>query len=483
MTVRRLFAALLLLALFAMAVRATLDPDMWWHLRTGELILGSGIPRQDPFSLTAAGRPWVTHEWLSQVFMWSLYQLGGLPALMLTFAAFAAAAHWLTYQASEGRPYIAGFITLLAAMAASIVWDARPQLFNLLLAGVVIYVVEGWRHGRLSTRLLWLLVPVIALWANLHSGYLFGVALLATYAIGESARRWLLDDAQALGPQQIRTLTFVTASGFLASALNPSGLRLWLYPFETLGSNAMQTYIQEWHSPDFHVPIFWAFGALLALGLVGFAFSDAPLTVTDLLLFLGTGAAGLQSARNIPLFALVATPILARHWVALAATSPRFAAVTAPVRNGGGGGLIRWLNWALVTVAVLAVGVWAAEKVATNSEQIAARYPEAAIDFLESEGLEQSRLFNTYGWGGYLIWRGLPAYVDGRADVYGDALLRTYVQTADLAPGWREPLEDWSIELILIEEEAPLAVVLAETVGWREIYADGLARVFAREGR
>ncbi|MEJ2748246.1 MAG: hypothetical protein P8183_10115, partial [Anaerolineae bacterium] len=129
MSTRRLFVFLFVLALLAMGVRETLDPDMWWHLRTGEYILQAGIPRHDVFSFTVPHHEWVTHEWLSQVFMWLVYQWAGLPGLMVVFAALIALTFWLVYRCSVGRPYLAAFVTLLAAITSAIVWGARPQIF------------------------------------------------------------------------------------------------------------------------------------------------------------------------------------------------------------------------------------------------------------------------------------------------------------------------------------------------------------------
>src|SRR5262245_2930042 len=127
MTIRKLFVALFVVALFTMGVRETLDADMWWHLRTGEYILQHGIPREDVFSFTVPDHEWITHEWLSQVFMWLVYQVGGFPGLIVTFAAFVAATFGLVYACCVGRPHLAAFIALLAAITSAIVWGARPQ--------------------------------------------------------------------------------------------------------------------------------------------------------------------------------------------------------------------------------------------------------------------------------------------------------------------------------------------------------------------
>jgi hypothetical protein len=138
-----------------MAVRETLDPDMWWHLRTGEYILQNGIPAQDVFTFTVPQNAWVTHEWLSQLFMWLVYLAGGLPGLILFFAALIALTYWLLYLACAGRPYLAAFIVLLAAITSAIVWGARPQIFNMLLTAVFVLHRGASKGWSVNGRALW----------------------------------------------------------------------------------------------------------------------------------------------------------------------------------------------------------------------------------------------------------------------------------------------------------------------------------------
>ncbi|HID53978.1 MAG TPA: hypothetical protein EYP41_18315, partial [Anaerolineae bacterium] len=293
MSIRRLFEALFLVALFAMAVVETLDPDMWWHLRTGEYILANGLPRQDVFSFTVPDYAWITHEWLSQVFMWLVYQAGGLPGLMVVFALLIALTYWLVYLASEGRPYIAAFVVLLAAIAAAIVWGARPQIFNMLFTAVFVFIIERVRQGKLSHWFLWLTPVIMVVWANAHSGYLLGVVVLGTYTVGEALQQWLgKDKTDTLAWPQIKEMAAVTALSFFAAVLNPSGPTLWIYPFQTLGSPSMQQYIQEWQSPNFHAALFWPFAIMVLLGTLTLIFSPKRPSFTDLLLYFGTAAAG-----------------------------------------------------------------------------------------------------------------------------------------------------------------------------------------------
>jgi len=478
MTIRRLFEALLLIALFVMGVRETLDADMWWHLRTGEFILQNGIPQQDVFSFTVPEHAWVTHEWLSQVVMWLIYEAGGFPGLIIVFALLTAVTYWLIYLVCDGRPYLAGFLLLLAALTSAIVWGARPQMFNLLLTAVFVHIVERVKDGRYGRWALWLLPVFILFWANFHSGYLLGVVLLGTYVVGEGAQRWFdKTDDRTLSWPLIRQLVLVTIVSFLVAALNPSGPELWIYPFFTLGSTAMQTYIQEWHSPDFHLSLFWPFAAMLAAGVISFIYSRRRVTFSDILLFFGTGAAGLLSARNIPLFALVAVPVIARHALSALNQTKLYPALSGEVEAAEPAGVMQVLNWLILVVALLGALGWTLSTIENNDTAVAAQFPVQAVDFLEANGLGQARGYNSYNWGGYLIWRGLPVFVDGRADVYGDEFLFFYREAFDVKDTWQAPLQVYDVEYVLMENGAPLTAVLAAS-GWQEIYSDDVAQIF-----
>ncbi|MDE3089833.1 MAG: hypothetical protein KGJ80_10685, partial [Chloroflexota bacterium] len=188
LTTRRLFTAILLIGLFTMAVRGIADADFWWHLRTGQLIVETGaVPHVDVFSFTKAGQPWVAHEWLSEVFIYTLYRLGSFPLLIITFAALIALAFAFVYVRCDGKPYVAAFTVLLAALATAPLWDVRPQMITMLVASIFLFGLDTF-HRKQDWRGIWLLVPLMVLWVNLHSGYVLGLGIIAIYLFGEGVR-------------------------------------------------------------------------------------------------------------------------------------------------------------------------------------------------------------------------------------------------------------------------------------------------------
>src|SRR6266496_4508271 len=121
------FGGVLWFGLLAMTARTATDPDLWWHLRTGQWIMESGhIPHADPFSFTRAGQPWVAHEWLSEVIFYEIWKQAGAAGLIVFGAVITAAGFMLLYWRCPGKPHWAAAATVLGALASAPAWGARP---------------------------------------------------------------------------------------------------------------------------------------------------------------------------------------------------------------------------------------------------------------------------------------------------------------------------------------------------------------------
>jgi hypothetical protein len=478
LTTRTLFTTILFLALFVLSTREISDPDFWWHLRTGQYIIETrAIPHTDPFSLTRAGHTWITHEWLAEVGLYALYALGSFPLLILTFAMLITLAFAFVYARMPGKPYVAAFVLLLAALSTAPTWGVRPQMLTLLFASVFLYVLEQRRAW------LWVLPLLMLVWVNLHSGYALGIVILATYLIGEiiedltsRSRALTLHAPRFLALHVPRALLLTLIFCLIAVLFNPNGATMYVYPFETLTSRAMQAYIQEWFSPDFHRVEFQPFAWLLIGTLATMALTGKRVSLPHAILLAGFGYAALRSARHIPIFALIAAPILAEQlWHLLGA---RVSITHSPTTRG-----LSLVNWLILVLVLVASGTRIVAVLDNQPVVERARFPSAAVDFLQAYGA-RGALYNTYGWGGYLIWRLYPqmrVFIDGRADVYGDAFIEeVYLKAYRGGADWRAPLEQYDVRLVLLEPASPLATQLARAPDWRRIYADSQAVVFER---
>jgi hypothetical protein len=324
--------------------------------------------------------------------------------------------------------------------------------------------------------------PLMILWANLHGSFLLGVVLPAVYCTG-----WVIDTAFRRGAEsrlewrELRKLVIVTALTTLASVVNPNGVQLLLYPFGTLGSPAMQSYIMEWFSPDFHLVQFQPLALYILILLAALGLSRSTPSATDFLFLFGFGYASLRSARHIPLFVLTTAPMLAGQLLGIwhrSDLSERFKR-----RRHHRDGRYVTLNWLLLGLLVLGVTLQTVNTVTGNEAAQRQAFPVDAAGFLVDNEIT-GNMYNLYHWGGYLIWRLYPereVFIDGRADVYGDAFIKEYLRVYQLREGWEEPLEAYGVSVVLVDKGSSLSTVLSERIDWARVYSDDKAVIFSRE--
>lgn len=469
MQTRSVFLAILAVGLFVMSARNVVDPDIWWHLRTGQMIVQTHtIPHVDPYSFPHSGDPWVDHEWLSQIIIFGIYRFGGFNGLILAFPLLIAVALGMLFVRCPGKPFIAGLCAVCGALASAPSWGVRPQMFTFLLASLLLWALE---QSYERPGLLWWIVPLMLLWVNLHAGYALGIVFLLLFLVGnfldaalrpaEGVRLW----------SHSKRLIVVFGLCVLVVPLNPNGFRMYRYPLETLQSSAMQEYISEWASPNFHQAEYAATLVLiLAIVLFG-ALSPRRLRPRELLLLSVMAYAALRSVRHIPVFVLVAAPILAaliQSWLGEKHASWLAPSTTlTPAKLG--------LNGVLL-VAFLFFAAFRIVYVLRNQEHAAKeKYPADAVARLLSDPA-QGPVLNDYNWGGYLIWKAYPTYrvfIDGRADVYGDTFMNAFAATYYVRGGdWQASLEKWRIHSVLLPPDAPLVTALQDLPGWKNTYRD-----------
>ena len=479
---RRVFVAILALGLFTMAARNVTDPDVWWHLRTGQLIVQTrAVFHTDPYSFTRFGQPWIDHEWLSQILIFGVYRLAGWGGLIVGFGAVIAATFLFVFSRCAGRPYVAGVITLLGAFAAAPSWGVRPQMLTLLLASVLLLILErSYEHPKL----LWWTPALMLLWVNLHAGYALGIALMALFLVGDALDVAFGFEVEYEPAARFRVLTLAIVVCVALVPLNPYGVAMYAYPLETLWSPAMQSYIGEWHSPDFHqlryLPMLVMIVATVALA----AISPRRLRPREIVLLSVTTYAALRSVRHIPIYALIAIPLLSATllaWLQERRITERLKSrrsLMTPAKT--------LLNAMLLTgflVFLVARVRYVTHRQAGNE---AKEFPAAAVSFIAAQR-PPAPILNHYNWGGYLIWRLYPeyqVYIDGRADLYGDAFMDDFATTYYLrGDSWRRPFEKWGIRTVVLPPDAPLATALQALPDWETVYCDNQAVVLTKGAR
>ena len=478
---RNLFLIILFSGIFYFSLRPITDPDFWWHLRTGQLMEQTrAILREDPFSWTARGNPWITHEWLSELFIYQFFKLGSYQLLTIIFSLVITASLLFSFIRCppESVPYVAGFSLLLGALASGPLWGVRPQMITLLFTSIFLYLLDRYkRDGQLGT-----LIPIpllVLLWVNLHAAYILGIVVEITYIFGWLVELAILkfrkkENIDKTTKNKFLILVAVLVLSLLVMPINPAGLQIFAYPFRTLFDPAMQKYIQEWFSPDFH-NLMWQPLALMILALIGVGMTGNHLvSMTKILLTLGFGFAALRSARHVPLFVIVVIPVLAEQFSNLIKINPT---TQAPNR------LLRWMNTIVISAIALVMVLTLFQLPGKQQEAVTLNYPEDAVEWIV-ENQPQGKLFNSYNWGGYLIWRlypEYPVYIDGRADLYGGEFLSNYFDVYSTALGWEDKLNEENIQIVIVETDSKLADALQQSANWKISFKDSVGVVFTRE--
>jgi hypothetical protein len=481
-----LLRSLLFVAIFSLAAVPPLDPDLWWHLANGRLIVATAtIPHADVYSFSASGQPWVMHEWLADLAMYGVYHLGGLPLLVAIFALVVTTAagclYWLLRRTGL-HPTLAAVMTLAGALAGSTAWGARPQLLNTLFAGLLLVGLHRYRDGRLSA---WMLPPFIWLWANLHSGFVVGPIIAGLFLAGELFDAWRGDRA-AMPRQRLIALAWSLGLTVPLAAVNPFGIQALLFAVGTLSSPLIQNNIQEWASPDFHTLPGLLLESIVLLSLAGLATRKVKLRSSEWVLAFALLYLAFSSQRHVALFVLAAAPLYGRCAQVLLelitarrVRPPRVRPVSRRV------GLVNLAILLLVGGGMVAYRALPNLTPAGEATAIGQALPSAATAGLQHLG-RPLRIFNYYDFGGYLIWTLYPdggrVFIDGRVEVYGSSIFGDYLRVSYLAPGWQAVLANARPDAIILPSGHPLVGLLQADGGWHQFSRDRVATVFTRVG-
>jgi hypothetical protein len=484
LSTERLFFLILLLVLFILTTREVTDPDFWWHLRAGQYIFETrSIPHTDIFSFTFTGREWVTHEWLSEVLIYAIFKWAGWGGLVIGFALIVTAGFGISYYSCEksgAHPFVSWGAVLLGAMSTAPVWGVRPQMFSMLLASSYLAILMNCLRGQ-AGRSVWVLPPLMLLWVNLHGGYVLGLVLITIALFGIALDGLLEKTPRAEVLRRAAPLAFVLLACLMVVPLNPNGFRLFSYPFETLSSPVMQEHIEEWFSPNFHQTRFLALAALMFATFAVLALSSKRARASELLMLSATAYAVLRSGRHLPIFAFAAVPLLAEHasvWIKSRGFMPGLFAPEQIVSRRQA-----ILRCAVLVVALGLSMVNVRKVVARQSQTEASNFPSSAVEFIRAGNLP-GPIFNWYDWGGYMIWKLYPerrVYIDGRADVYGDAFIEEFLRASRGQGDWRDTLVRHQIRTVIVKPDSPLSNLLLKEEGWGKVYEDAQAVVLTRQ--
>lgn len=447
------------------------DGDAGWHIRTGEYILDNGrVPYTDPYSFSKPGAPWFAWEWLTEVIAGTLHRLAGLKGVVLAagvvIAAFATTlVRRMVWRGSH--LLIALVVALLGVGASSIHFLARPHVLTLLLVSVSVWMIEADRMR--PSRRIWWLVPIAAVWTNLHGGFLALIAVLGLTAVGTAAEVWL---ASGRTIRDLLRYLALTASCGLATLLNPYGWNLHVHIAQYLRSDWIRTAVEEFQSPRFRDENMLQFEALLLAGLIASAGLFARRRLVEGLWIVFWAHMALSSARHVPVYVAVAAPLVAVEvsaWWNLATARAGKRSLLGIVNQTAADSLAGFRRTSLLPFAVVLILALMGEPVRWPSDFPSQLFPTEIVN-QHGALLARSIVLTTDQAADYLIYRN-PAqkvFIDGRSDFYGPEIGREFLAVTQGLPEWRSIMGKYGFDAVLLPENTALVQLIRGDPGWQE---------------
>ena len=460
---------LLLLLIFGFSVRHIAEPDIWWHLRNAAyLFQHHSFPNVDTYSFTAVGSPWINFEWLSEVPFFLGFKVMGLQGLLAVYFVVLVLIYTGVYYRScraGADCKDAAVITFLAILLGAISIGPRMLLFGwLCMVGLLLVLDRFQRTGKG----LWLAPPLFALWINLHGSWVFGVVVLVVaIASGLIEGEWGLVAARHWSALELKELLLALAASLAALFVNPFGYKLVLYPFNLLfRQQGVTKYIEEWRSVDFST-VYGKLALIVISALVAAAlFSRRWWRLDEALLTAFALWAALSHVRFLFFAALIVAPILAPR---LKLFPPYQRELDKP-----------WLN-AGIMAAIVGALIFFFPSAAQLQQKVDEEFPKAALEFMQGHHIN-GRIFNNYGWGGYMEWNApqVKPFIDGRADIFVyNGTFDDYLKVLHIQAPF-EILDKYKIDYVLLEPAKPLTYLLEHSPAWHMIYTDKVAVLFER---
>ena len=488
--------ALLLLFLVNLVLQPPTDPDFGWHLRAGLDLIAGGwrMPETDPYSHTVPDWRWVEHAWLADGVIGLLYRGfggAGLLAVIVLFGAVTGGAFLLATATARAERTARIAAAVVALWVALPFLGARMQMITLLGLSATLWL---WQRGHERDAAWWLLPSLMLLWANVHGGFTAGLFVLSLLLAASILVRLIMTKRPALAARlqepvltwaRLGRLALIVALAAAVTLGNPYGWRLHQEIVESLGNRFMTDTLHEWQplSPA------TATGRMFLIYLAGLAIAMAcwyrkvePVRWTVLIVFL---LFALRHWRNIPLFLLVSAPLAAEL---LDIALGRLTALRPEP-----GRLKRGLLGVTLAIGLTALflGAGHLERIAQAGLQPdrffrSTEYPIEAIEWARTHRPLGARLYNDYGWGGFLLWwlPGEKIFIDGRMPAWrvGDRwIFYDYVALTAWVPPELRVLDKYDVDWALIGTGSPLALALSAHEGWTVRYADDKATIYTKD--
>ncbi len=469
MSQRVLLPLLLVLVTIKLALNHLSDPDLFWHLRLGMDMLDSGsLPVTVGYNWPLAGRPYLPNDWLAEILLATAFRIGGFVLLSMFKAMLCVTLVLVLYavalRRNGGNARGAALAVFLVSLVATSNFTLRPVLFGMLCLAGVLYTCEQLARGR---RAALIALPVLfGIWINVHGSWPVGLGAVVAFAAG------VLVPVRfgRLGPREgvsgVRPLALLAvplaAMGLL---VNPVGGPFLQRPFRLIGHYQDIAVFKEWGPVPLNDLSAWTLAAVLLVSVVALLCSRRRIVHAELGFVAVAAWMASRTALYHIAFAVAVTPLLAEH------LSARIAA--EGLSN-------RLMNAIVFLFACLLPLPLAGLKLLHWRSEVRSAEPVDAVSMLERLPQSRQRGFNYFDWGGYLVFRGIPSYIDGRLEPFIESgLFSRYFdleRTGDVGA-----LESDGVAWALVRTGSTMANHLANREGWQRVTADAMAELYVRD--
>lgn len=431
-----------------LGLRPLKDPDVWWHLRTGELVISSGFTTVDPWS-PFSSNPWLLHEWGTEVLMYWSYSLAGYRGVILLHAIglLVLSAVLLLSIRKEAGSRVSVVVGLLALIGMSMGTAERPQLVSwCLLAAILPYLRRAIKNRRPP---LWL-VPTIALWANLHGLWASAIVLYGCLVLG------LMMEIGIARWRDYHRFVSVGVASLGAACLTPNGPALLLAPLHV---REYATFVSEWSPPSLLNPYLACAYLLLALLIVTWARRPSSIPKPEIALVLGAAFIGLAYTRTMPVLVIVVAPLAAAGLQMITSSRPsKMIRLNQPDRL---------LATAVITVSLIGAALWIPQ--VPPVQRKAPWAASTSLDALPGRAV----VFNEYALGGWLLWtaRDTAPAIDGRTEIYDVEYVKEALDASLLHGAWQQFFRRHHFDAAWLYESSPLVYGLQQE-GWTVMQRD-----------
>ena len=459
------------------------DTDLWGHIAFGHLFLRHGPVSRDPFSYSAPGHLWAVHEWLAEVMMARTWDLFGIAGLMFwKFACTSLTVLMLAMIIAEtgAAPPLQAAVLVTLALALLPMMQFRPQLYSYMFLAALIALLTRENYRRRAR--LWLAIPMLALWANLHGGFVVGVAVLVIYS-GAVMFQGLINRG---GVRRATRLAAITIGGALATLANPYGLNAWAHVLAAAGNPETRKDMVDWqpmmkvlansHGLHSGVIFFGLVATILMVLAIAFVLTPRGGDLALVAVAAVLGAAAFNVVRNMPLAVIAAAAPLARHLDLLGKKiAARSASPGVAPRHASTAGQV------VITVAALIL-MFGRGGLLSLRIPAAIDYPAGAIFFMRAHDLHGNVLAR-FEWGQYVIFYLAPSsriFVDGRIDLaYPPVVVHEYIAFFTGQRDGDSVLDTYPNDFVLMPPESAAYQTMLSRSDWKLIYSDEKCALFA----